>query len=1231
MKKIILTVVMLLCSAVAVASEIRIEAETLKGQCKLTSSEYYSGGKLAGKWKSLSGSVDIPESGTWSVWVRCSALWKEYIKTVGEARAVSMRHFEVKIGDQSVKYEPPETARIVWMERKVTLSKGKHNLVLNSIGVDPYVDVLIFTRNSDLRPVPDVHLRGNKKAADGIIRQVSGQDSAKKGIVPLPCIPAPVLDGKIDEAAWSKAVTGELVLLGSGDVPRERTRYWIGCDNDNLYMAFSCSESNPSGIKRVFTHAEDRDNQIFMDDCVEVFIDPINNGVSGKFHFAINANGVFYDAFGGNKSYQSNLQLHCKVASPGWIAEIAIPFADLGMTPKGAETLMINMARERQGLPREYSCFKAGEPKTGFHHLSHFILFRPENTASEKPPVTVFSLGSEDQPELFFKNRDESDKKQYELELVTFDSAGKKLGEFRSRCAPGSGGSIKWRRSREKVAGFNYSLYQLEPERKKIYSNSFAFTQLRRVRQTMHIKEPLFESLLDESKTRKMDYSGFLWLFSYPFSSNMAAFTRQYAVAYDLMNYHELLKNIGLMPLYSPGSYNWWEKNLPEGNDIVPGVTFAFASKNALPKGLENSMTIVPEVKELYLQALREMAAKPGILAISLGDEIGHYNERKLVSYMHGSAEVHPSIVAMDKRIKTEFGRGKYGIPKAEEKDPLAWIAYRRFLEQELNKLFTDAAAEARKINPYIIIVSEDPVGNLNIVYDFSKWKNICDVVTHQLYPRNENIDYGGFLTRYLADLSGVEQVWPCPHVEEYAANFTPSEVLDELSSAIRNGANGFQYFLNDSRGRFSKTKYIISEYWGAPDRYETLMNVIKLMRTMPALKEYPRDAAVFVSTDSLRAYPGFTSLPEDEVILHGFLGNGAGVNYSFINESTLDDLKRFKIIFTANSKYIPEDALLKLERYVEQGGMLVLLDPEALSFNPEGEKLDAVRSRITGIAEISGWGSAQAMQYMGENVSYCGAKYAKVRLLPGADAAATFDDGVAIVRNRLGKGACLTFTANPCTANLAGSANWKHLFEKLSSSAGCQVKSPIWRFRLPEKLAEYTPQKVAGVCHTGNHISWSSFKMDQSCNSDVSGHYSFAPQPDYIKDASAEQISFSSGKLTDRARAALAKSAALGATAWWQWVVGYKPGDSQITVNFAFNKKVPVKRARLWVCGDVREYEFSAGGKKTAYRGKWRNGMLMEMIDLELPENVTTDNAQIKISGGSNTLIIAEAEVWSE
>ena len=1018
-----------------------------------------------------------------------------------------------------------------------------------------------------------------------------------------------------------------MVISGSGAVPAERTRYWVGGDNKNIYLAFRCDESNTKGIKTTFTHEDNRDGNLYVDDCVEIFIDPFNDGVSGKYQFIINSKGVFFDAYCGNKNFQSKLRRSCTVTANSWNAEIAIPYEDIGISPRGAETFMLNLTRTRHQTPKEYSCLMAGEKGTGFSHLSHFLSFRPVKNAA---PVTFFSFGSEINPYVHFKNSDEYDKKQYSVIISAFDPKGRKIKDFSGISSSEKHGVINWKITKNKVARVDYTVYGMTPDKKKIYSNSFSFPQLTAPKQTRTIKDPLCESLFSNEYHKPLLCNGFTWSFENLALGNDHAFLRQYAISFDLDNYVKILRETGTFSLFTPRSFEWWEKNFPDKKKDIPVMLMPLVNKKSLSKGLHPNLLIIPEVKAAYLKNIREFAAKPETKVLNVCDEVAVSHERVLIKEMHSKKDVHPEILAIDAKIKKEFGQGKYGIPKADEKNPFALIAFRRFLNQEMNNLFREAAATARKVNPDIKIISDDPLGSVCWIYDFTEWKDIFDIVTHQLDPQTENMDPMGFLTRYLADLSGVEYVWPCPHVEAYSKNFTSSEVLDELSSAIRNGANGFHFFLNQTIGKRSKQRYLISEYWGAPDRFATMMNVLKFLRTSPKLKKFKRDAAIFVATDTLRSYVK-SVLPERDTFLHGFIGNGAGVNYSIINENKLAALEQFKIIFSSQCKYIPEAALKKLQNYVAQGGSLVILDPEAFSFTPEGKSLEQERVNFLGIAAVTGEGSAENIEYAGQSLSFQGAKYSKIQLAPGAKAEAKFANGdAAIICKNYGKGKVLSFTVTPCSANLAGNRSWDKAFENICAAAGCEVNSPIWRFRLPETLAAKLPE-VKGVCLTDNSVLWRSFKMDQSNNADIGGNYTIFPKPTWVADNGSEKIPFSKGKLTDRPIAAMGASASLGASSWTKWAVAYNPGKEPVTIDFAFDSKQAIKKAILWCYGDVRNYEFSVEGQKCSVTGKNKPTMMMEKIELVLPQAVVSDKAQIKIRGGDKRLVIAEVEIWGE
>ena len=1206
-------------------STIFIEAESLKGPAKINSQFHFSGRKNSTNWQKLTGTVQIPKDGTWSIWVRCTASWKYFVKYYGQDKAFNMRRFAMEIGGKTLNFKTDVDVNLAWIEQKINLSKGTYDFALKKIGINPNVDVIVFTQEPNFEPTCNWHMVGAQTVPDAIIRHVTPVESAKKKINDIPQISAPKIDGKLDDLAWKKAISGELELI-TGAKPKERTFYWIGGDDKNLYLAFCCYESNPKSIKTIFTHDDNRDSNIFIDDSVEIFLDPFNDGISGKYQFIINSKGVFYDGYCGNKNYQSKIKRKCQITKNSWNLEVAIPYKDIGITPKGGETFMLNLARTRHMVPREYSCLQAGQRGTGFSHLSHFLLYNP---VKNNAPVTFFSFGSEVHPYVYYKNSNESNKKQYTVVVSTFDAKGNKIKDF-TGISSEKQGVICWKSPKVKVARIDYRVYNSASTKEVIYSNSFYFPQLAVPKQTRTIKNPLCESLFSKEYRKSLICNGYTWSFENLALGNDHAFLRQYAIPFDLDNYVKILCNTKTFSLFTPRSFEWWDKNFPQKRKDIPVIFMPLVPTKLVPAGLYRYLLIVPEIKAIYLNIIREHAGKPGVKALTVGDEVSLYHENYLIKAMHQTKKVHPSILAIDARIKKEFGQGKYGIPKADEKNPLALIAFRSFLNYELNNLFREVAATARKINPNIKIMSDDSLGSVSWFYDFTQWKDIFDIVTHQLDPQTENMDPIGFLTRYLADLSGVEHVWPCPHVEEYSKSFTPSEVLDELSSSIRNGATGFHFFLNQTIGKRQKQRYLVSEYWGAPDRFATMMNVLKFLRTTPKLKQFKRDAAIFVATDTLRSYVKAV-LPERDTFLHGFIGNGAGVNYSVINENKLANLEQFKIIFSSQCKYIPLEAVNKLQDYVAKGGTLVILDPEAFSFTPQGKSLKEKRSNFLGIANSTGKGIAESISFQGQLLSFRGQEYLKTKLTKGTKAVAKFANGdAAIISKPYGKGQVLTFTITPCTANLAGNKSWDKAFEKLCLAAGCQVNSPIWRFQLPEKLIAKQP-KVDGLCLTDNSVVWKSFKMDQSANSDIGGNYTLNPKPNWISDNGTQNIPFNKGKLTDRPRAAMGPSASLGASPWSQWAIGYKPGKEPITITFNFNKKHTVKKAILWCYGDVRNYQFFAEGQRCSITSLNKPTMMMEQIQLVLPKSVITDKVQLKITNGNKPLVIAEVEIWSK
>jgi hypothetical protein len=103
----------------------------------------------------------------------------------------------------------------------------------------------------------------------------------------------PVIDGKLDDPAWRKAVPSTTFTQhfpDEGAPPSERTEVRVLYDDDAVYIGVDCEQLHSPVVKRLMR----RDTQVASDG-VWLDIDSRRDGVSA-FHFGINAAGVLSDA-----------------------------------------------------------------------------------------------------------------------------------------------------------------------------------------------------------------------------------------------------------------------------------------------------------------------------------------------------------------------------------------------------------------------------------------------------------------------------------------------------------------------------------------------------------------------------------------------------------------------------------------------------------------------------------------------------------------------------------------------------------------------------------------------------------------------------------------------------------------------------------------------------------------------------------------------------------------------
>jgi len=172
---------------------------------------------------------------------------------------------------------------------------------------------------------------------------LKGERKAKSVISPLTNV-TPVIDGNLDDTCWKEAgkITG-FFRIKSSKAAKEKTAFYFTHDKNILYIGAVVSDPKMAADKTK------RDQNIWEDDCIEIFLDPERNR-KDKFHLIISATGVLYDAKSGKKSWNAVPDIAVRTRQypdKGWTAEIAIPFKALDVkTPQKGKVWDMKLARE---------------------------------------------------------------------------------------------------------------------------------------------------------------------------------------------------------------------------------------------------------------------------------------------------------------------------------------------------------------------------------------------------------------------------------------------------------------------------------------------------------------------------------------------------------------------------------------------------------------------------------------------------------------------------------------------------------------------------------------------------------------------------------------------------------------------------------------------------------------------------------------------------------------------
>ena len=176
------------------------------------------------------------------------------------------------------------------------------------------------------------------------------------------CAVAPVIDAKLDDACWKDAET--LPNFGQKDLGTPATfvsEAKLLYDDKNLYIGVLCKDPDPAHLLAVETK---RDGGVWDENEIELFFDIKRDGKI-VHQLLLNSLGTQCDLKHengkGDMAWNGAWTVKTAVLPDGWSAEIAIPFADLGVAaPTPGDIWRFNLCRVRRNSADaavEYSAF----------------------------------------------------------------------------------------------------------------------------------------------------------------------------------------------------------------------------------------------------------------------------------------------------------------------------------------------------------------------------------------------------------------------------------------------------------------------------------------------------------------------------------------------------------------------------------------------------------------------------------------------------------------------------------------------------------------------------------------------------------------------------------------------------------------------------------------------------------------------------------------------------------
>jgi hypothetical protein len=211
----------------------------------------------------------------------------------------------------------------------------------------------------------------------------------KKSLISMPrAARAPVIDGIINPEEWQDAaIVGGAISLDLKRLAANQARFLVTYDDKKLYIGM-LSPIPPGGKLTGEKIGQRDDGNVCQGDALEVYLDPNCSGDPQQvIQFLGNFHGDIFDRKGTNLKWNANWEFRNHVTDKLWSAELAIPFAELGIaTPANNAKWGINLCRDFASGNEKWTSL-AGTTY-GDSKLFPTLVFTEDCVAAQSPDLT---------------------------------------------------------------------------------------------------------------------------------------------------------------------------------------------------------------------------------------------------------------------------------------------------------------------------------------------------------------------------------------------------------------------------------------------------------------------------------------------------------------------------------------------------------------------------------------------------------------------------------------------------------------------------------------------------------------------------------------------------------------------------------------------------------------------------------------------------------------------------